>query len=98
MNKEIRNRFESEIYKADINDFIYITNIELLKLVRDVKQKYQKGFSKEYREMEEEKLLEEIVKYMKEFDMIREKVESNEYIIMPICFKIVGKYPRDFEV
>ena len=46
--------------------------------------------------MQEEKLQDEIVKYMKQFDMIRESKETEEYIIMPICFKIIGKYPKDF--
>ncbi len=98
VNKEIKNKLTNGEYKADINDLIYISNIEMLKLVREVKQNYQKGFSKEFREMQEEELLEEIVKYMKEFDMIRESKESNEYIIMPICFKIIGKYPKDFAI
>ena len=98
VNKEIKNKLTNGEYKADINDLIYISNIEILKLVRKVKQNFQNGFSKEFREMQEDELLEEIVKYMKEFDMIRERKESNEYIIMPICFKIIGKYPKDFEV
>ena len=98
VNKEIKNRFDNREYQADINDLIYISNIEMLKLVREVKQNFCKGFSKEYREMQEDKLLEEIVKYMKEFDMIRENKENKEYIIMPICFKIIGKYPKDFEI
>ena len=98
VNKEIKNKLTNGEYKADINDLIYISNIEILKLVRKVKQNFQNGFSKEFREMQEDELLEEIIKYMKEFDMIRERKESNEYIIMPICFKIIGKYPKDFEV
>ena len=48
------------------------------------------------REAEEDKLLEEVVKYMKEFDMIRQNDETKEYIIMPICSKIIGKYPKSF--
>ncbi len=98
VNKEIKKRVDDGKYQAKINDLIYISNIEMLKLVREVKQNYQNGFSKEFREMQEDKLLEEIVKYMKEFDMIRESNQSKEYIIMPICFKIIGKYPKDFEM
>lgn len=29
--------------------------------------------------------------------MIRYNEETREYIIMPICFKIIGKYPKDFK-
>ena len=98
LNKEIKSRFDNKEYQANINDLIYISHIEMLKLVRVVKQNFKKGFSKEYREMQEDRLLEEVVKYMKEFDMIRESKESKEYIIMPMCFKIIGKYPKDFEI
>lgn len=96
INKEIKEKYENREYKKELNDLIYISNIQMLKLVRETKEKYKKGFSKEYREMEEEKLLLKVVEYMKEFDMIREKEDTKEYIIMPICFKIVGKYPKDF--
>ena len=74
-----------------MNDTINISEIEMTKLVREVKEKYSRGFSKEFRELEENKLLIEIVKYMKQFDMIRYNEETREYTIMPICFKIIGK-------
>ena len=70
----------------------------MIKLIREVKSKYSKGFSKEFRELDEDKLLFEVVEYMKQFDMIRYNESNNEYIIMPICFKIIGKYPKDFKM
>ena len=96
VNKEIKNKFDNGDLKANINDLIYITDIDFLRLIRSVKEKYSKGFSKEYREMEEEKLMQAVIKHMKEFDMIRENKETKEVIIMPMCFKIIGKYPRNF--
>jgi len=98
VNTEIRNKIEEEQYRPDINDLIHISNIQMLNIIRDVKQKFQKGFSKEYREMEEERLLQEVAKYMKEFDMLRENQQTKEFIIMPMCFKIIGKYPKNFEI
>ena len=95
INTQIKDEFENGKLKADINDLIYISNVDFLRLIRNVKDEYGFGFSKEYREMEEEKLLQEVKKYMKEFDMIRVREETNEYIIMPICFKIMGRYPKD---
>lgn len=97
VNTEIRNKIEKGEYKPNINDLIHISNIQMINIIRDVKQKYGKGFSKEYREMQEETLLQEVVKYMKEFDMLRENQNTKEFIIMPMCFKIIGKYPKDFE-
>lgn len=97
INTQIKEDYDSEKLKSDINDLITVSNIEFLRIIRNVKEKYGFGFSKEYREMEEEKLFQEVKKYMKEFDMLREKEETNELIIMPICFKIMGKYPKDIE-
>ena len=97
VNTEIRGKMETKEYQKDINDLIHISEIQLTKLVREVREKYSKGFSKEYREMAENKVVSEVVKYMKEYDMIRENKSLKEYIIMPICFKIIGKYPKDFE-
>ena len=97
INRQIKEEFENKKYKSNINDLIFISNIEFLRLIRIVREKYGFGFSKEYREMDEEKLLTEIINYMKEYDMIRENKETNEYIIMPMCFKIIGKYPKNIE-
>lgn len=95
VNRQIKDEYLSNKLKADLNDLITISKVEFLRLIRTVKEKYGFGFSKEYREMEEEKLFFEVKKYMKEFDMLREKEDTNELIIMPICFKILGKYPKD---
>lgn len=95
LNRQIKDEYLSNKLKADLNDLITISKVEFLRLIRTVKEKYGFGFSKEYREMEEEKLFFEVKKYMKEFDMLREKEDTNELIIMPICFKILGKYPKD---
>ena len=97
INTLISEKVKSNELKPQLNDFIYISKIAFSKLIREVKNRYSKGFSKEYREMTEENLQIEAVKYMKQFDMIRESKETEEYIIMPICFKIIGKYPKDFE-
>lgn len=83
-------------YKKNIDDTINITEIQMSKLIRTVKEKYSKGFSKEYREMPEDKMLTEVVKYMEQFDMLRCDQNNKGYIIMPMCFKIIGKYPQEF--
>ena len=96
INREIKEKLSSNEYKKNINDLIFISEIQFTKLVREVKEKYSKGFSKEYREMTEDKLVIEIVNFMNQFDMIRKNEETKEYIIMPICIKIIGKYPKNF--
>jgi len=98
INRFIVENIKNNELQKNIDDTINISEIQMIKLVRQVKSKYSKGFSKEYRELEEDKLLLEIVEYMKQFDMIRYDEENKEYVIMPICFKIIGKYPKDFEI
>lgn len=98
VNGEIKRAYENGEFKADLNDVIYISNLQMLKLIRKVKEKYASGFNKEYREMEEEKLLEKVIEYMKQFDMLRENEDSTEIKLMPICFKIIGNYPKDFQM
>lgn len=97
INTVINEKVKTNELKPQLDDLIYISKISFGKIVRETRSRYSKGFSKEYREISEENLTVEIVKYMKQFDMIRESKETEEYIIMPICFKIIGKYPKDFE-
>ncbi len=98
INTIIVQKLKEGKFRKNINDTINISEIEFVKLVREVKEKYGKGFSKEYRELLEDKLLEQVVNYMEQYDMIRYNEEAKEYIIMPICFKIIGKYPKDFQI
>lgn len=97
VNLIIVEKVKEDDFMRNIDDTINVSEPEMSKLVREVKEKYSRGFSKEFRELEEDKLLIEVVKYMKQFDMIRYDEETRNYIIMPICFKIVGKYPKEFE-
>ena len=97
VNTVIVERIKDNEYKKNIDDTIKISEIQMSKIIRSVKERYNKGFSKEYREMPEDKLLIEVVEYMKQFDMIRYNEKEREYIIMPMCFKIIGKYPKSFE-
>lgn len=98
LNTLIVEKLANGEYSAKINDTINISEIQMSKLIREVKEKYSKGFSKEFREMQEEQMLKEVVAYMEQFEMIRYDEEAKEYTIMPICFKIVGKYPKEFEI
>ena len=97
INTLIVENVKNNEYKKNLDDTINISEIQLSKLVRTVKDRYNRGFSKEFREMTEDKLLVEIVEYMEQFDMLRYNKENREYTIMPMCFKIIGKYPQSFE-
>lgn len=95
-NTEIIEMVEAGKLPKQVNDTIYISELKFRKIVENVKEKYKKGFSKEYREKEIDKILQEVVDFMLQFDMIRRNSDTKEFILMPIIFKIKGKYPASF--
>lgn len=96
-NTEIIEMYETGKLQKQVNDTIYISEIEFRRLIERVKEKYGKGFSKEYREKDIDKILQEVVEFMLQFDMIRKNIETKEFILMPIIFKIKGKYMGEFK-
>lgn len=95
-NTEIIKMYELGKLQKQVNDTIFISEIEFRKVIEKVKEKYGKGFSKEYREKEIDKILQEVVEFMLQFDMIRKNSDTKEFILMPIIFKIKGKYMGEF--
>jgi len=96
MNTLLAQKLQSKEFKIEENDTILLSEIEISNIIKELQENYAKGFSKEYREMDEIELQEKIVDYMKDFDMIRYEKELKQYRIMPITFKINGKYPETF--
>lgn len=95
-NTEIIKMYELGKLQKQVNDTIFISEIEFRKVIEKVKEKYGKGFSKEYREKEIDKILQEVIEFMLQFDMIRKNLDTKEFILMPIIFKIKGKYMGEF--
>ena len=54
----------------------------------------EKGWSKEFREMEETKLIETVRTYMENWLMIRG--EADQIVILPAAGRLAGFYPEDF--
>lgn len=96
MNTILSEKLENKELQKEDNDTILISEIEFSNIIKNLQENYSKGFSKEYREMDEIKLQEQILDYMKDFDMIRYEKDLKQYRIMPITFKVKGKYPNDF--
>lgn len=81
--------------KAD--DTVIISRVHFDNMVEELKRGYSYGWSKEYREMSLGSLSEEIIDYMKDFNMLELLKEGKEIRILPIVGKVVGTYPHDFE-
>ena len=43
-----------------------------------------------------EEMENQVIEYMKEFDMLRK--EDKQFRLMPIIFKIKARYPKEFKV
>ena len=96
MNKMIVEKIERDSLDKAENDIITISKQYFDRLVKEVRDNYVLGWSKEYREMKVDKLCDEVMKYMRDFSMIQIDENFNEVKIMPLVGKIIGKYPVDF--
>ncbi|KDR95006.1 TIGR02678 family protein [Peptoclostridium litorale DSM 5388] len=97
MNLIIREHVNEGVLKVSNDDVIRVSQYEFKGIVEKLKRRFVKGWSKEYRDMGFEKLYGSIVEYMKSFSMIRLEEYTGDVHIMPICGKIEGNYPEDFE-
>ena len=93
-NTILIDMLENNKLNKEQNDTIVISEIEFSQIVKLLKQKYGQGFSKEYREMSEQDLEKQIYDFMEEYDMIRK--EEKQFRVMPIAFKVRGRYPKEF--
>lgn len=88
INKNITEKVENQELSLDNNEVITISKEELYRIIKETKQEYQEYFSKFYREMTFDNFRDEILRYLKEYDFIREKEEN--YKVYPIVSKLTG--------
>ena len=83
--------------KTDINDIIALSRLQFDGLIFECRRRFFPGWSKEYREMNENKLSNEVFSYMKSFCMVKEDPLGREIYILPIVGKVIGNYPADYK-
>lgn len=82
--------------KAD--DTITISKAHFESLAEELKQRFSNGWSKEYREEKSlSALTEDIISYMKDFNMLRVVKNDKEVEILPLTGKVAGKYSDAFK-
>jgi uncharacterized protein (TIGR02678 family) len=67
---------------------------ELIKRCREL---YYDGWSKNFREMSANKLIDEVIFEMKNFQMIEVNKINDRVYILPLAGKFTGKYPKDYK-
>ena len=97
VNRKLRELVEKNKLKLMNDDKVEVSSIEWNEILNNVRTQYGNGFSKEYRNLSEADFVEEVSNYMQEFEFIKVNSENKCIQIMPITWKIIGKYPNDFE-
>ena len=92
---EIQKELKKRKLQKQENECIYIEKNKFIKLLLACRKKWSEGWSKEFREMEEKKLCETVIQYMKNWMMIR--VEGEQVTILPGTGRMTGFYPEDFK-
>lgn len=90
IQKEILN---GHLLKGD-NELIFTTSGQMSDIILQCRKNHSAGWSKEYREMNEELLVENVLEYMKNWMMIR--FFDEQIIILPAVGRTAGVYPEDF--
>ena len=89
-----RELADGKLEKKD-NECIYLKRSRFAEMVSDCRNQWNDAWSKEFREMDEGKLLDTILEYMKNWLMLQ--CDEDEITILPAVGRITGYYPEDFE-
>ena len=92
---KVRNELLEGRLKLEENGCILVRQDEFRKLLLECRRECGKGWSKEFREMDEEKLIETVTSYMKNWMLLR--CEENQIVILPSAGRSAGVYPEDFK-
>lgn len=92
----IREQVETGRLQKKENECICLTKKEFADFLFSAKEQWQSGWSKEYREMEKEKLLRGVLEYMKNWMLL--KMVDDQVILLPAVGRTAGVYPEDFNV
>lgn len=85
---------EGKLVKQE-NECILLSEEEFAALVMECRQRWGNAWSKEYREMETEKLLQNVREYMKSWSFLQ--CREGQIVLLPSVGRLSGFYPEDYE-
>lgn len=91
----IREKVDEGVWMKRQDGCIVVSKKEFQEELYDCRHRYSPAWSKEYREMEDAKLLAAVISYMKSWMMI--DVCDGEIVLYPAVGKMIGSYPTEFE-
>lgn len=77
------------------NECINISCSQFTEMVLDCRNQWNTAWSKEYREMDEDRLVDFILEYMQDWMMLRR--DGEQITLFPAVGRLTGYYPKDFE-
>lgn len=86
---------KQELIKAE-NECIYMETMQFDDLLCKCQKKWKEAWSKEYREMGQDRFINAVKEYMQLWMMIRK--EEKRICILPSAGKTAGYYPADFKI
>lgn len=92
---QLRSEVEAGKLSRQENECVILSQAEFTEMVLSCRRIWENAWSKEYREMDDKKLLENVFDYMKNWLLLRR--EKEQIIILPAAGKIAGFYPDDFK-
>ena len=92
----IREKADEGVWMKRQDECIIASKKAFQEELYDCRGRYSPAWSKEYREMEDDKLLTAVISYMKSWMMIDES--DGEIVIYPAAGKMIGNYPVEFEL
>ena len=92
---KIQEKVVSGKWKKQENECIYLTRQEFADLIVECRMSWKSAWSKEFREMDEDRLLETVLGYMKNWMMVR--CEEEKITVLPSVGRAAGYYPDDFK-
>lgn len=95
VNNSILKLVEEGNLELDNFEVITISKEQMYRIIKDVRKEHLNYFSKNYRDMSQDNFVSEVIKYMKDYDFIRDYDSS--YKIYPMVSRLVGYLPKESE-
>lgn len=92
---ELRSRVKAGRLKKESNDCIILSRDKFFRILLKCKEKYSCAWSKEFREMKPEKLIDVLIEYMQSWMMVKKEADGT-LIFYPSIGKLTGSYPKEF--
>lgn len=93
---KIREKIESGMWKIQKDEMCQVSLLEFETLLKEVKNEYGAGFTKNYREMPDGEFVNTILDEMQRWMFLKKESGMPEVRISPSVGKLQGNYPSDY--